>query len=364
MRLHREVDTARLQDAEHGREPFQVAFADHRDGVFVAQAAVAQGVGDAVGAGVELAVGPGAFALFGGDVLWAQPDLFLEELMDPAVGQLAPGAGQPVELVGGLRCGDRAPLVVVRLGPAGERVQGGQQIAGDPPGLAGVERAGAVAEDEFRLLTGRVQAHREHGLGGQVVRARGPARDHECVEEGWGAVGLGAQFRKGRGRTAGHRSGGAGGGVQQGPPRAVGHRHRAGQRLRRRTVGAQVADHDGGVGGQRRQHPCTGGQEHGAGVRGEVVRQPPHRLCGRGRQGRPVFGHGARCAVLAGPPGYGRIAALGEHALPEFPVRHRVGSRVPLCGPAVLPVLPNLHSRYLPSRTSGPDVLQHLCNGR
>ena len=121
-----------LNTADDRGHPVQVALGDHRDHALPAQAPGQQRPADPVGTGVELAVGPLPVAVHRRDRVRVPPDPLLEQLVEPAVRQLATGPGEPLQLEPQLLGGQQALPAVLGVGIRGDQRERGQVVAGDP----------------------------------------------------------------------------------------------------------------------------------------------------------------------------------------------------------------------------------------
>ena len=86
VRLDRQVGAAGFEDRDDRGHPVQVAFGGHRDDAFGCQPAGEQGVGDAVGPGVELLIAPLPAGVLGGDRARVLAHPLLEQLVEPVLG--------------------------------------------------------------------------------------------------------------------------------------------------------------------------------------------------------------------------------------------------------------------------------------
>ncbi|GAA3079407.1 hypothetical protein GCM10020000_76370 [Streptomyces olivoverticillatus] len=197
--VQRHVDAAGLEDGEGGHDQGGRALQQHRDRAFGLKALGDQAVGQAVGVGVEFAVGQLPSAVADGDGVGGAGGLFGE----------APGerGGGAVRLVGGgVPLGqDALALGVVedRQGPdAAVRIGGGRrQQAGEPVGQglrgAAVEHVRAVLQHRVdavgRALRGvpLVQVEREVELGGAEGDRFGPGGQARQVQAAAGGCSAG-----------------------------------------------------------------------------------------------------------------------------------------------------------------------------
>lgn len=176
VRLDRQIHTARLEDAQHGGQPVEVALHEHGDDALGPQPVLQQGPADAVGPGVEFAVRPlpVAFPFHGGHRVGVGRRPLLEQLVHPPVRQYASRTSQLLQLEVEFGLGQQAPPY--RCG------EGGQVVAGDPGGGLAVEDVGAVAQAQSAAGGGDV----EHAVvavgteGGEHPVVCGP--DGPCVD--------------------------------------------------------------------------------------------------------------------------------------------------------------------------------------
>ena len=169
MRLDGQVHAAGLEHRQDGRDPVQGALGHHRYDPFAAQPSGLQRSGQPVRAGIELGVGPVPVALNGRHRVRACLHPLLEQLMGPAVGQLAVPSGQPFELETELLGGQQGLPAGLGLQIRGDQRQRGEVVAGDPGGAAGVHGLGPVLQPQHEPAPVGRDSHPQHDLAGELA---------------------------------------------------------------------------------------------------------------------------------------------------------------------------------------------------
>src|SRR5438309_3240871 len=115
MRLHGQVRAASLEDREYRSQPVQITLRHYSYDTFAGQPPRQQGSCQLIGANVEFPVRPLFVAVQGRDGVRVCPNSFLEQLVDPAVGQSPVRPSEAVKLEAQLLGGEQGLSSVFRI---------------------------------------------------------------------------------------------------------------------------------------------------------------------------------------------------------------------------------------------------------
>ena len=192
--------------------------------------------------------------MHGGDRVRVRAHPLLEQLVDPAVGQVAVRPGEAVELEAQLLGREQALPAVLGVRVGGDQRERGEVVAGDPGGGRRVEHVGPVAQPQDRSAVAVDDPDLQRCFVGVAARAedgveRRPGQAQLAPQVVDGKVGVRPQLGLGPMRLADELAPQAG---RRGEP----------ARQRPPVRPGRVADHDVRFTGQGGQHHGVRGQHH------------------------------------------------------------------------------------------------------